>query len=155
MVRGSKKWVLYPPHITPPGRLSGGCKGASAALGSWLLLFSERCLVRYSGAACVGQSLTVAPLPKPSPQRPKLAHPAAGVRPSEDGADVASPVSLVEWFMSFYDHKNSVGCAPLECILKAGEMLFVPVSRCPLCSALCVAAAAAAALSNGDIHGQA
>lgn len=67
VVRGSKKWVLYPPHITPPG-----------------------------------------------------------VRPSEDGADVASPVSLMEWFMSFYEHKGSVGCTPLECTLRQGELLFVP-----------------------------
>lgn len=67
VVRGSKKWVLYPPHITPPG-----------------------------------------------------------VRPSEDGAEVASPVSIMEWFMSFYEHKGSVGCAPLECTLRQGELLFVP-----------------------------
>ncbi|KAI3433776.1 hypothetical protein D9Q98_003581 [Chlorella vulgaris] len=67
VVRGSKKWVLYPPHITPPG-----------------------------------------------------------VRPSEDGADVASPVSLMEWFTQFYPHKHSVGCAPAECVLRQGEMLFVP-----------------------------
>ena len=58
------------------------------------------------------------------------------MRPSEDGADVASPVSLVEWFMSFYEHKASVGCTPVECILKAGEMLFVPVSCCSLLPAL-------------------
>lgn len=51
----------------------------------------------------------------------------AGVRPSEDGAEVASPVSIMEWFMSFYEHKGSVGCAPLECTLRQGELLFVPV----------------------------
>ena len=50
------------------------------------------------------------------------------MRPSEDGADVASPVSIMEWFMSFYEHKESVGCKPAECTLRAGELLFVPVS---------------------------
>lgn len=30
--------------------------------------------------------------------------------------------------MSFYEHKASVGCTPLECILKEGEIMFVPVS---------------------------
>ena len=54
--------------------------------------------------------------------------PHAGVRPSADGADVASPLSLVEWFMQFYEHKLSVGCTPAECVLKEGELLFVPVS---------------------------
>lgn len=27
----------------------------------------------------------------------------AGVHPSPDGADVATPVSLLEWFLNFYD----------------------------------------------------
>lgn len=67
VVSGRKKWILYPPHITPPG-----------------------------------------------------------VRPSCDGADVASPVSIMEWFMSFYEHKESVGYTPAECILKEGEIMFVP-----------------------------
>ena len=29
--------------------------------------------------------------------------------------------------MSFYEHKESVGCAPLECVVSEGEILFVPV----------------------------
>jgi hypothetical protein len=61
------------------------------------------------------------------------------VRPSEDGADVASPVSLMEWFTQFYPHKHSVGCAPAECVLRQGEMLFVPVSREASKSERCVA----------------
>ncbi len=44
---------------------------------------------------------------------------------------MASPVSLMEWFMSFYEHKESVGCAPRECTLREGELLFVPVSHEP------------------------
>lgn len=67
VVSGSKKWVMYPPHVTPPG-----------------------------------------------------------VRPSADGADVASPVSLTEWFLSFYEHRTAGGWAPAECVVRAGEVLFVP-----------------------------
>lgn len=67
VVKGSKRWIMYPPHVTPPG-----------------------------------------------------------VRVSEDGADVACPVSLMEWFLSFYDYKDATGVVPLECTLKAGEVLFVP-----------------------------
>jgi hypothetical protein len=68
VVRGAKKWVLYPPGGPPP----------------------------------------------------------PGVRPSADGADVASPVSLMEWFLSFYDLRAAAGAAPAECTLRAGELLFVP-----------------------------
>jgi hypothetical protein len=33
----------------------------------------------------------------------------------------------MEWFMSFYEHRHSVGSAPpAECTLRAGELLFVP-----------------------------
>lgn len=67
VVKGSKKWIMYPPHVMPPG-----------------------------------------------------------VRVSEDGADVACPVSLMEWLLSFYDYKTAAGVVPLECTLKAGEILFVP-----------------------------
>lgn len=49
-----------------------------------------------------------------------------GVTPSEDGADVAAPVSIIEWFLSFYQLRNAGGTQPLECILKEGEVLFVP-----------------------------
>lgn len=38
-----------------------------------------------------------------------------GVHPSADGADVAAPVSLVEWFLNFYEEakeaKVSTGAA--------------------------------------------
>lgn len=67
VIFGSKKWIMYPPHVTPPG-----------------------------------------------------------VRTSEDGADVASPVSLMEWMLSFYDMRGCEGTMPLECILREGELLFVP-----------------------------
>jgi hypothetical protein len=44
VVSGAKKWIMYPPHVCPPG-----------------------------------------------------------VHPSPDGADVATPLSLTEWFLNFYE----------------------------------------------------
>lgn len=67
VIFGAKKWIMYPPHVLPPG-----------------------------------------------------------VRQSEDGADVASPVSLMEWMLSFYDLRDCEGVKPLECVLRKGEVLFVP-----------------------------
>ncbi|PSC67356.1 F-box protein [Micractinium conductrix] len=32
----------------------------------------------------------------------------------------------MEWFMSFYEHRDTVGYTPKECILKEGELLFIP-----------------------------
>ncbi|XP_042017280.1 F-box protein At5g06550-like [Salvia splendens] len=67
VVRGSKKWVLFPPDVVPPG-----------------------------------------------------------VHPSPDGAEVACPVSIIEWFMNFYSAMKSWEKSPIECICKAGEVIFVP-----------------------------
>ncbi|BDA49233.1 Bifunctional arginine demethylase and lysyl-hydroxylase JM [Coccomyxa sp. Obi] len=67
VVRGSKKWILFPPHIQPPG-----------------------------------------------------------VHASVDGADVATPVSIVEWFLNFYEAAQHGRVRPLEGIVRAGEVLFVP-----------------------------
>ena len=67
VIFGSKKWIMYPPNVLPPG-----------------------------------------------------------VRQSDDGADVASPVSLMEWMLSFYDLRDCEGVQPYECVLKRGEILFVP-----------------------------
>ena len=67
VISGAKKWILYPPHVLPPGVLQ-----------------------------------------------------------SQDGADVASPVSLMEWMISFYDIRDSQGVKPYECVVKEGELLFVP-----------------------------
>lgn len=69
VVFGSKKWIMYPPHVMPPG-----------------------------------------------------------VRQSSDGANVSCPVSLMEWMLSFYDLRDCEGMAPRECVLKRGELLFVPRS---------------------------
>ncbi|CAI9097533.1 OLC1v1033983C1 [Oldenlandia corymbosa var. corymbosa] len=67
VIKGSKKWVLFPPDVVPPG-----------------------------------------------------------VHPSPDGADVACPVSIIEWFMNFYSETRSWKKKPIECVCKAGEVIFVP-----------------------------
>ncbi|XP_047338880.1 F-box protein At5g06550 [Impatiens glandulifera] len=67
VIRGSKKWVLFPPDVVPPG-----------------------------------------------------------VHPSPDGAEVASPVSITEWFMNFYEETKQWKKRPIECVCKAGEVIFVP-----------------------------
>ncbi|KGN59249.1 F-box protein At5g06550 [Cucumis sativus] len=67
VIQGSKKWVLFPPDVVPPG-----------------------------------------------------------VHPSPDGAEVACPVSIIEWFMNFYAATKTWEKKPIECICKAGEVIFVP-----------------------------
>lgn len=67
VIKGSKKWILFPPDVVPPG-----------------------------------------------------------VHPSPDGAEVASPVSIIEWFMNFYGATKNWIKKPIECICKAGEVVFVP-----------------------------
>ncbi len=49
-----------------------------------------------------------------------------GVFPSDDGAEVTSPVSITEWFINFYHLMDQTGVTPLECIVEAGEIIFVP-----------------------------
>lgn len=49
-----------------------------------------------------------------------------GVHASDDGADVACPVSLIEWFLNFYKDTQKGSVRPLEGICRAGEVLFVP-----------------------------
>lgn len=63
---GSKKWILLPPHVTPPG-----------------------------------------------------------VFPSQDGSEVVTPASLIEWFIHFYDQlPRSAGV--IECVTRPGDVIFVP-----------------------------
>lgn len=50
----------------------------------------------------------------------------AGVHPSADGAEVATPLSLVEWFQDFYAEAQAGAVRPVEGIVRAGELLFVP-----------------------------
>ncbi|KAK9289396.1 hypothetical protein L1049_007551 [Liquidambar formosana] len=67
VIKGSKKWVLFPPDVVPPG-----------------------------------------------------------VHPSPDGTEVACPVSIIEWFMNFYGATKEWKKKPIECVCKAGEVIFVP-----------------------------
>jgi hypothetical protein len=69
VIRGAKKWILFPPEIVPPG-----------------------------------------------------------VHPSEDGSDVSTPVSLFEWFVTFYPQVQKLPPSqrPREGICRAGEVIFVP-----------------------------
>ncbi|GMH45627.1 hypothetical protein BSKO_13584 [Bryopsis sp. KO-2023] len=67
VIKGKKKWILFPPNITPPG-----------------------------------------------------------VHPSQDGADVATSVSLIEWFLNFYEQTKNCEVKPVECIVNSGELIFVP-----------------------------
>lgn len=77
IVKGSKKWLLFPPGTPPPG-----------------------------------------------------------VLPSPDGAEVATPPSITEWFMNFYRQaaaaartaraRGGAGPFPMECTLREGELMFVP-----------------------------
>ena len=65
VISGRKKWIMFPPHIVPPG-----------------------------------------------------------VYPSNDGGDVATPVTLLEWFLNFYDYARDMGAR--ECICNSGELIYVP-----------------------------
>ncbi|KAI5069039.1 hypothetical protein GOP47_0015340 [Adiantum capillus-veneris] len=67
VVKGTKKWILFPPDVNPPG-----------------------------------------------------------VHPSPDGVEVAAPVSIMEWFMNFYEQTKQWKRKPVECICQAGELMFVP-----------------------------
>ncbi|CAK4692755.1 hypothetical protein LEN26_016494 [Aphanomyces euteiches] len=67
VLRGSKKWIMFPPEIVPPG-----------------------------------------------------------VHPSADGGEVSTPVSLMEWFVTFYSQTKSKTPQHLEGICRTGEMIFVP-----------------------------
>ena len=52
--------------------------------------------------------------------------PPPGVHPSEDGTDVAAPVSLPEWFMNFYGVLKREKRRVWEGVCRAGEIVFVP-----------------------------
>ncbi|PNH08020.1 F-box protein [Tetrabaena socialis] len=49
-----------------------------------------------------------------------------GVHPSADGADVATPVSLAEWFLNCYAATREGKVRPVELIARPGDLLFVP-----------------------------
>lgn len=66
---GRKKWILFPPHATPPGILT-----------------------------------------------------------TTDGGSVQGPVSVMEWFLNYYDAAHEFGkkVGAIECIVNAGETMFIP-----------------------------
>lgn len=68
VVRGEKKWVMFPPESPPPG-----------------------------------------------------------VVPSGDEGDVVAPVSVTEWFLNFYDRGVVERSGGKECVVKEGEIIFVPM----------------------------
>jgi hypothetical protein len=43
---------------------------------------------------------------------------------SQDGSEVATPASLMEWFLHYYREAAALG--PIECITRPGDLLFVP-----------------------------
>ncbi|KAI8620396.1 hypothetical protein BC830DRAFT_1052101, partial [Chytriomyces sp. MP71] len=49
-----------------------------------------------------------------------------GVFPSADGSEVTTPISLAEWFMNHYDEMESWPVKPIECVCRAGEVIYVP-----------------------------
>lgn len=70
VITGRKRWIMFPPHLTPPG-----------------------------------------------------------VHPSGDKAEVATPVSIKEWYLNFYSafkRDFPPGSGPVEGTCEAGELVFVP-----------------------------
>lgn len=56
----------------------------------------------------------------------KLAASCAGVHASQDGASVATPVSIMEWFLDFWEEVEQGAVQPLQGTVGPGEVLFVP-----------------------------
>ena len=56
-----------------------------------------------------------------------------GVICSEDGADVTSPMSLVEWFSNYYHRCDEVDVPPIEALVQPGEMMYIPNGWWHLC----------------------
>uniref|UniRef100_A0A7S4K5J7 JmjC domain-containing protein n=1 Tax=Guillardia theta TaxID=55529 RepID=A0A7S4K5J7_GUITH len=67
-IQGRKKWILYPPHIMPPGVMPQG----------------------------------------------------------SDGAQQQQEISLLQWFVKYYHEEDDSSNKRLECVTKAGELMYVP-----------------------------
>eukprot|EP00055_Hartaetosiga_balthica_P014625 m.81122 g.81122 ORF g.81122 m.81122 type:complete len:485 (+) comp8642_c1_seq7:95-1549(+) len=52
--------------------------------------------------------------------------PPPGVHPSPDGAAVASPISVLEWFVSYYDALKESGIPYIEFTQNEGDVVYVP-----------------------------
>lgn len=50
-----------------------------------------------------------------------------GILPSGDEGDVTAPVSVMEWFLNFYEGNVLEDYGAVECVVKAGEIMFVPM----------------------------
>lgn len=59
----------------------------------------------FSSPLCLGGAcfLPLAPCVLCVGTHTRAGSPPPGVHPSPDGADVAAPVSIIEWFLNFYD----------------------------------------------------
>ncbi|RKP10009.1 hypothetical protein THASP1DRAFT_7923, partial [Thamnocephalis sphaerospora] len=49
-----------------------------------------------------------------------------GVFANEDESEVTAPVSVMEWFHHYYGAARRMAQPPLECVCRAGEVMFVP-----------------------------
>ena len=163
VVTGSKKWILYPPNVLPPGAALCCSLSCAVLCCAGLRLTALRCAVLRRAALCCAvlchavlrcvdalchavphsamlhcavlcvlccAALCCAALCCAADERPLCGDKAcwghAGVHASDDGADVACPVSLIEWFLNFYKETRKGHVQPLEGICRAGEVLFVP-----------------------------
>lgn len=54
--------------------------------------------------------------------------PPPGVSVARDGGKVQAPLSVVEWFLNYYDQAHEYGrkVGAIECIVNAGEVMFIP-----------------------------
>lgn len=54
--------------------------------------------------------------------------PPPGVTPSTDGGDVRAPLSVMEWFINFYEAAREYGrtVGAIECVVNTGEVMFIP-----------------------------
>lgn len=52
--------------------------------------------------------------------------PPPGVHPSRQGDEVTQPVSLSEWYFNYYEQLRDCDVKPIECLLRAGEIMYVP-----------------------------
>lgn len=145
VISGSKKWILYPPHVIPPGKTQCADNAGQTlhqdydcSLCMLVAAFPRAVLNRrrppphltlalYDHLRLLSLITRSDSLPRPPTSRAAtVAANQSGVHPSADGADVATPVSLVEWFLNFYAATKEGKVKPIECVVRAGELIFVP-----------------------------
>lgn len=54
--------------------------------------------------------------------------PPPGVSVTSDGGKVQAPVSVIEWFVNYYEQAHEYGrkVGAIECVVNAGEVMFIP-----------------------------